>query len=69
MSDEKYNILGMVKSPCVAICALDANDLCIGCYRTSDEITQWGEMNNDEKRKVNQKVAIRERASGNFIAI
>ena len=69
MSEEKYNILGMVKSPCVAICALDANDLCIGCYRTSDEITQWGEMNNDQKRDVIAKVAKRERESSNFIVL
>jgi predicted Fe-S protein YdhL (DUF1289 family) len=69
MSEEKYNILGMVKSPCVAICALDADDMCIGCYRTGDEITQWGEMDNEQKREVIKKVAEREQASGNIIAL
>ncbi|EAT11553.1 DUF1289 domain-containing protein [Bermanella marisrubri] len=62
------NILGMVKSPCVAVCALDENDVCIGCYRTGEEITQWGEMNNAEKEVVLKKVAEREVASGNILS-
>ncbi|WP_396588884.1 DUF1289 domain-containing protein [Bermanella sp. R86510] len=63
------NILGMVKSPCVAVCALDENDICIGCYRTGDEITQWGEMTNQEKELVLENVAEREAQSGNIIQI
>jgi len=63
------NILGMVKSPCVAVCALDENDICIGCYRTGDEITQWGEMTNQEKKHVLENVAQREAQSGNIIQI
>ena len=39
----------IVRSPCVDICALDDNDICIGCYRSGDEITVWGKMNNEEK--------------------
>ena len=66
MSEEK-NIFGMVKSPCVAVCALDENDVCIGCYRTGQEITDWGEMDNEKKRDVLKKVAQREQANGNFM--
>ncbi len=69
MSDVKQNVFGMVKSPCVAICALDENDVCIGCYRTGEEITQWGDMDNAKKRDVLKKVAVREHASGNIISI
>jgi predicted Fe-S protein YdhL (DUF1289 family) len=69
MSDVKKNVLGMVKSPCVAICALDENDMCIGCYRSGEEITQWGEMDNEQKRGVLKKVAARELASGNILHI
>ncbi|MBV1874099.1 MAG: DUF1289 domain-containing protein, partial [Gammaproteobacteria bacterium] len=39
----------IVRSPCVDICALDDNDICIGCYRSGDEITVWGKMSNEEK--------------------
>jgi len=67
MSKVEKNILGMVKSPCSAVCALDENDVCIGCYRTSEEITNWGVMDNDEKIKVLKNVSEREKASGNLM--
>lgn len=67
MSEQK-NVFGMVKSPCVAICALDENDVCIGCYRTGQEITDWGEMDNEKKRAVLKKVSERELASGNTLS-
>ena len=65
MSDK--NILGMVKSPCVAVCALDENDVCIGCYRTGDEIMNWGTMDNTQKEAVLENVAQREKESGNLM--
>ncbi|MFL1465196.1 DUF1289 domain-containing protein [Marinobacter sp. DUT-3] len=49
-----------VRSPCVSVCALDANDVCIGCHRTGDEIMRWTRMTNDERREVLKKVARRE---------
>jgi predicted Fe-S protein YdhL (DUF1289 family) len=49
-----------VKSPCVSICALDDNDVCTGCHRTSDEIMSWPRLNNDQRREVLEKVARRE---------
>lgn len=58
----------MVKSPCVAVCALDENDVCIGCYRTGNEITQWGEMDNQAKAEVMKDVAKREADSGNVLS-
>lgn len=64
---EQKNIFGMVKSPCVAVCALDENDVCIGCYRTGQEITEWGEMDNQKKSEVLKNVAKREADSGNIL--
>lgn len=49
-----------VRSPCVSVCALDENDVCIGCHRTGDEILRWTTMTNDERRQVLQYVADRE---------
>lgn len=57
-----------VPSPCVYICALDDQDVCIGCYRSAAEITGWSRYSNEEKQAVLKKVGERERASGNFIA-
>ncbi|BEH15064.1 MULTISPECIES: DUF1289 domain-containing protein [Marinobacter] len=50
-----------VRSPCVNVCALDENDMCIGCQRTGDEILRWTTMSNDERREVLLKVAEREK--------
>ena len=56
-----------VKSPCVSICALDAEDICIGCQRSADEITRWGRMDDAERRQVLRRCAEREKASGRLI--
>ena len=53
-----------VRSPCVSICALDNDDICIGCQRNVAEITGWGRMNNDERRAVLVLCHERARASG-----
>lgn len=41
-----------MKSPCVSICLLNDDDVCVGCYRTGEEITEWGAYSNDERREV-----------------
>ena len=41
-----------VASPCIGVCALDAEDICEGCYRHLDEITGWAEMDDAARREV-----------------
>ena len=53
-----------VRWPCVHVCALDEQDVCIGCQRTVAEITRWGRMDNAERREVLQLCLERARASG-----
>ena len=32
-----------VSSPCIDVCRIDADSgLCVGCWRTMDEIVRWG---------------------------
>lgn len=50
-----------VRSPCVSVCALDENDVCIGCQRTGEEIFRWTSMTNEERKEVLLKVAEREK--------
>ncbi|WP_020406382.1 DUF1289 domain-containing protein [Hahella ganghwensis] len=52
-----------VKSPCVSICALDAEDICVGCHRSAEEISSWSALSEDEKRQVLAQVAKREEKS------
>jgi len=30
-----------IASPCIRICCLDDHDVCLGCFRTLDEIRNW----------------------------
>jgi len=39
-------------SPCISVCALDTDDVCIGCYRSAGEITDWLMASADEKRTI-----------------
>jgi hypothetical protein len=48
----------VIDSPCVNVCRLQGN-LCLGCYRTLDEIAMWSQMSAIEKKQVLSKVANR----------
>lgn len=50
-----------VPSPCVSICALDDRDICVGCFRSGREISDWGKLSDDEKRAVLARCVERER--------
>ena len=52
-----------LQSPCVNVCYLDDNDVCVGCYRTGYEISQWGSLAIEGQRAIMQKVREREAAS------
>ncbi len=42
-----------VPSPCVSVCVLDASGVvCLGCFRTLDEIAAWSLLDADAKRGV-----------------
>lgn len=53
-----------IASPCVYVCALDDNDVCVGCHRSGDEITRWGRMDNAERRAVLERCHARALAAG-----
>ena len=37
-------------SPCIRNCCLNNSDVCMGCFRTLDEIVQWSAV--DDKAKL-----------------
>ena len=51
----------IVISPCCGVCALDDDDICIGCLRSGVEITQWGREDAEGKRAILQNVEERYR--------
>lgn len=40
-----------IKSPCIKVCKYDDDNVCVGCYRTMDEITGWLFMSPAEKER------------------
>ena len=43
----------LVPSPCISVCRMDPHSgLCLGCYRTLDEIVAWGGSTEAQKRVV-----------------
>jgi predicted Fe-S protein YdhL (DUF1289 family) len=55
-------------SPCISVCALDENDVCLGCYRTSEEITDWFMASAAKKREILARAAAR-RADANPVRL
>ena len=46
----------VVKSPCISVCVLNDEDVCEGCYRNAQEITDWTELSNPQKKQILVKV-------------
>ena len=52
MTDEHWN-RAEIESPCVKICVVDpSTGLCLGCFRTVDEIAAWSAMTPEARRRV-----------------
>lgn len=49
-------------TPCIGQCDLDDNDVCMGCFRSSQEISDWINKTEDEKIAIvircKQKIAL-----------
>jgi uncharacterized protein len=46
-------------SPCISVCLLDENDICVGCYRSATEITDWFMASSAQRREMLQLAAER----------
>lgn len=38
-------------SPCIGVCSMGSDGLCLGCRRSLPEIAQWGHMTNAQRRR------------------
>jgi hypothetical protein len=51
----------VVPSPCISVCVMDADGvLCLGCFRTLDEIAAWSLLDAAAKRRVLDALPVRE---------
>jgi predicted Fe-S protein YdhL (DUF1289 family) len=44
-----------IESPCISVCRYE-NQVCVGCGRTVDDITNWYDMTDDEKQAVLNRI-------------
>jgi predicted Fe-S protein YdhL (DUF1289 family) len=52
-----------IESPCIRICTLDATgELCLGCFRTLDEIVAWPQLSEGERAGVLARLPARRSA-------
>lgn len=42
----------VVESPCVRNCCLNDADICVGCFRSLEEITRWSLVGNEVKMQI-----------------
>ncbi|PHS70214.1 MAG: DUF1289 domain-containing protein [Methylophaga sp.] len=40
-----------ISSPCIRNCCLDTHDICLGCFRSLNEIMQWSRINTTAQQK------------------
>jgi predicted Fe-S protein YdhL (DUF1289 family) len=54
-----------VPSPCIRNCCLDDEDICLGCFRSLEEIIVWGTIDAIEKRRILEIIAQRRKERTN----
>jgi uncharacterized protein len=55
------------ESPCSGICKMDhSSGLCLGCWRTIDEIIAWRTNSDEVKKQVLASIGIRKNAIQNI---
>ena len=40
-----------ILTPCIGICTLAPDGLCVGCHRTGDEIARWAQLDDGERAR------------------
>lgn len=49
----------IVESPCIRNCCLNEADICVGCFRSLEEITRWSLVGNEAKMQILTQAAER----------
>jgi predicted Fe-S protein YdhL (DUF1289 family) len=49
-----------IKSPCTRHCTLNEDDICVGCFRSLNDILNWQTSSNQEKADIVEKALKRQ---------
>jgi predicted Fe-S protein YdhL (DUF1289 family) len=58
------DIESAAQSPCVGNCCLDDDSTCLGCFRSLEEIKEWGLVDENRRRLILQNAKRRKEAGG-----
>jgi len=54
-----------MKSPCIKTCQIDQQTgLCLGCFRSLDEIASWTRFSDDQRAEILADLPMRQNADG-----
>ena len=48
-------------SPCIGLCKLNADEICLGCSRSMAEIRSWGLLTRTQQRKILTRIQLQRR--------
>jgi uncharacterized protein len=51
------------QSPCISVCVLDEQEICMGCFRSASEIADWLMVGDQGKREILARVEERRKAT------
>ncbi|MGJ8581816.1 MAG: DUF1289 domain-containing protein [Psychromonas sp.] len=54
-----------IASPCVGRCCLDVDNVCVGCYRSMSEITEWSQATASTKKMIIDTAELRRKKLSN----
>jgi predicted Fe-S protein YdhL (DUF1289 family) len=46
------NISPTVASPCISLCRLDEQKVCLGCFRHVEDIREWRSADDERRRQI-----------------
>ena len=50
-----------IDKPCIRQCCLNDEDICMGCFRTFNDMLKWNKASVDEKKKMLEKAEVRKK--------
>ncbi|MEG3756093.1 DUF1289 domain-containing protein [Psychromonas arctica] len=54
-----------IASPCAGRCCLDVDNVCVGCYRSMSEITEWSQATESTKKMIIDTAELRRKKLSN----
>jgi len=56
VNTRKGNLVPTVEQPCIRKCCLNEEDVCLGCFRTFDNMLVWNKSTHSQKVEMLKKV-------------